>query len=137
MLCAEFYYTDKRVASVWFHTFMAKPFLCLSKRNQILARKVVDNMRIRYQPDGDMTCSAESFVLTICNSVYPPLISIRLYHNQLQNILIKRLSIGRDRNLNLALHERSTTLDDAYFSWMLDSKLQRPKPAGSNMPHNG
>jgi len=59
-------------------------------------------MRIRYQPDGDLTCSAESFVLIICNSVYPPLFSIYQYHNLLQNPIIKRFYQSAETNVSIS-----------------------------------
>jgi len=46
------------------------------------------------------------------------------------------LFIGRNPSLNFFLFH-CTTLDDASFSWMFDSKLQGPKYVSSNMPPNG
>jgi len=75
-------------------------------------------MRIRYQPYGSLSFLAESFVMIICNSVYPPQKSIIIYHNQLQIPIIKRLSLSAETAvLNFLIVNRST-LDDASFSWM-------------------
>ena len=67
-----------------------------SNRNQILARKLVASLKIRYQPYGNFSFLAESFDLIICNPPYPPLISMSLNHNQLQKPIVTRLSLSAE-----------------------------------------
>jgi len=87
--------------SAYWPTFMAKPFLCLSIRNQLLARKVEATLRISYQPYGYLSFLAESFDL-IFNSVYPPLNSINLCHNKLQNPIIRCLSLSAETEVSIS-----------------------------------
>jgi len=81
---------------------MAKPFLCHSNQNQLSAREIAVSLRIQYQPYGTLSFLAESFDLIIHNSIYPPLNSISLYHNQLQNPIIKRLSLSAETEVQIS-----------------------------------